>query len=133
MSATALPNFGACWSCVTDVVMPSTMATGFRCVGEAIARRWQTPTGGLVDDPTYGYDLTDYVGDDLNTGDLARIAQAAGAEAQKDERVLRATVNISLLAGVMTVAGLIITAAGPFRLVASVSSVTVTLLEVTPA
>lgn len=128
-----MADFGSCWSCVTDLVMPSTMATGFQCIAEAIARRWQTPRGGLVDDPTYGFDLTDYILDDLDVTTLARVAQAAATEAEKDERVRTATVTITLNAGALLVAGLITTAAGPFRLVVSIDKVTVALLQVTPA
>jgi len=124
------PDFGSCWSCVTDVVMPSTMATGFRCVAEAVARRWQTPRGGLVDDPNYGFDLTDLVGEDLDVRTLSRYADSAAAEATKDERVQRASVQLSLVGGLLMVVGAIETAAGPFRLVVAVSQVSVTLLEV---
>ncbi len=124
------PDFGSCWSCITDLVMPSTMASGFQVVAEAILRRWQTPRGGLIDDPNYGFDLSDYIGDDLDTRGLARIGQAAAAEAQKDERVLNAAVTVSLIGDALTVAGLISTAKGPFRLVVSVDQVNTTLLQV---
>ncbi len=122
-------DFGSAWSCISDVVMPATMATGFRCVAEAIARRWQTPRGGLIDDPNYGYDLSDFINADIDLTDLPQIAQSAGAEAEKDERVLSCDVTIQLIAGVMIVAGPVRTAQGPFQLVVSVSQVTVTLLQ----
>lgn len=124
-----MANFGSCWSCVSDVVMPSTMATGFRVVGEAIARRWQTPRGGLIDDPNYGTDLTDSVGDDLDKASLSRLAHSAGAEAEKDERVLSCDVTITLLGELLMVAGRVVTGLGPFQLVVSVDRVTVTLLQ----
>lgn len=126
---TAQASFGSCWSCITDVDMPSTMATGFVAVGQAIARRWSTPAGGLVGDANYGYDLTDFVNDDLDTRDLPAIAHRAGAEAEKDERVTSAPVTITLIGGLLFVAGKIQTASGPFQLVVSVSNVTVTLLQ----
>ncbi len=124
-------DFGSCWSCTTDLTMPSIMATGFRVVGEAIARRWQTPRGALVDDPNYGFDLSDYVNDDLGRGDLTRIGQSASAEALKDERVISCDVSISLdTAGLMMVTARVGTAQGPFQLVLSVDHVTATLLQV---
>jgi hypothetical protein len=130
----ALPDFGSCWSCLDDLTMPSIMASGFRVVGEAVARRWNTPRGGLVDDPDYGFDLTDYVGDDIGPTDIARISHMAGAEAEKDERVLSADVTVSLLSsGVLTVSGVITTAAGPFQLVVAVTGVSVTLLQASGA
>ncbi len=124
--------FGTCWSCVSDLVMPSVMASGFRVVGEAIARRWQTPRGGLVDDPNYGTDATDLVGDDLGTTELAQAAHALGIEAEKDERVSSCAVTCQLVGGVLMIAGVVKTAAGPFQLVVSVTQVSVTLLQASP-
>jgi hypothetical protein len=124
-----MSNFGQCWSCVTDLVMPATMATGFRVVAEAIARRWQTARGGLIDDPNYGTPLTDAVNDDMATADLSRLAKSAAAEAEKDERVLSCDVTITLIAQVLMVVGKVTTAQGPFQLVVSVSQVSVTLLQ----
>lgn len=125
-------SFGSCWSCVDDLTMPAIMVTGNRVVAEAIARRWSTPRGGLVDDPNYGFDLTDYISDDVTQTDLGRIAALAGAEAKKDERVLSCAVTITLdLAGKLTVTGNVRTATGPFQLVLAVSQVTVALLQVT--
>jgi hypothetical protein len=112
--------------------MPAVMVTGFRVVAEAIARRWQTPRGGLIDDPNYGMDLTDYVGDDMDKQALASLARQAGAEAEKDERVLRCATTITMVGNVMMVHGKVDTAKGPFELVVSVSEVTITLLQVTP-
>ena len=124
-------DFGTCWSCITDVTTPATMASGFRVIGEAIARRWQTPRGGLIDDPNYGFDLTDFIGDDLGKGDLARIAHGASAEAEKDERVLSCAVTLTMTGGgqLMTVVGSVETGQGPFQLVVAVSAVSVTLLQ----
>lgn len=126
------PDFGLSWSCITDVTMPAVMVSGFRVIAEAIVRRWSTPNGGLVDDPNYGTDLTDAVSDDMTITDISQLAQQAGAEAEKDERVLSADVTITLNAGTLLIVGNIDTAKGPFQLVASVNTVTVALLQVTP-
>lgn len=130
--ANAPPDFGSCWSCVQGLTMPATIAYGFRAVGEAIARRWYTPRGGLIDDPNYGFDLTEHVGDDLDQNTISQLQRGASLEAQKDERVLRCQVSISLANGALIVTGAVQTALGPFRLVVSVDQVTVTLLQVTP-
>lgn len=125
------PDFGSSWSCIQDITSPAIMASGFRVVAEAIARRWQTPRGGLIDDPNYGYDLTDFVNDDLSKPDLAQIAHLAGAEAEKDERVLACDVTATLLPSrLLVVSASVTTAAGPFQLVVSVSQLSVTLLQV---
>jgi hypothetical protein len=118
--------------------MPSIMVTGFRIVAEAIIRRWLCPRGGLLEDPSYGYDLTDAIGEDIGPSDLARMSQAAAEEAQKDERVRACYVTMGVITqgdgtGVLSVQARVETAAGPFTLVAAVSAITVTLLQVQAA
>lgn len=109
------------------------MASGLQCVAEAVLRRWGTSPGELIDDPTYGYNLTDLVGADLSPADLSYAQQQAAAQAQLDERVLQCTVTITLtVAGLLTVVANVVTAAGPFKMVVSVSAVTTQLLLVSP-
>jgi len=138
MANTQQPNFGLGWSCTTQLTMPSIMVTGFRIVAEAVIRRWSCPRGGLIEDPNYGFDLTDSIGDDLGQDDLARLSQGAAEEAKKDERVRECYVTMGVITTgdgdpVLSVQATIETADGPFTLVAAVSSVTVTLLQVQAA
>jgi hypothetical protein len=87
----------------------------------------------LLDDPNYGRNLTDLIGDDLTPADIAYEQQQLGAEAQKDERVLSCAVTLQLtVAGTIVVNASITTAQGPFTMVASVSAVNVALLLVSP-
>lgn len=124
-------NLGSCWSCLDDLVMPSTMASGARCVAEAIVRRWSTSQGQLIDDPNYGFNLIDLVSSSLTPAQLRRAGQQAGAEAQKDERVLSCAATVTLtVAGLINVVGNVTTANGPFKLVVAVTQVTTTLLLV---
>lgn len=134
MSNTGAPNFGTCWSCISDLSSPAVMAQGNTVVAEAILRRWSTPAGGLLDDPDYGLNLLDEIGDDLGPADLAQLQQQAGAEAEKDERVLSCVASVVLnnATGVMTISANVTTSAGPFSLVAAVSAVGVSLLLVSP-
>jgi hypothetical protein len=114
--------------------MPAYWASGFQCVAEAILRRWTTNSGGLIDDPNFGRNVTDSVNSDLSPSDIDRWQQQLGAEAEKDERVQRCTVSVSLtIAGVLMVAAQVQTSAGPFKMVVSVVDVTPTLLLVAPA
>lgn len=123
-------------SCVMDLDPLMIEVDGRRGLAESIARRLITPRGGLIDDPTYGYDLRYYLNNDISgttARDLAMIAGNIEAECLKDERVSiapppRATVTFA--AGTMTVAISIADAAGPFQLVLGVSSVTVAILKV---
>jgi hypothetical protein len=132
MSAVAQVDFGTCWGTPSgqDLSMPSYMASGFQVVAEAVLRRWSTTRGRLVDDPNYGTNVTDEISDDLSPRDVAYLQQKLAAEAQKDERVLRAQVLCTLVAGVLTVVGSLTTAAGPFRLVVVASAAGVQLVSV---
>lgn len=133
MSNAVQPNFGISWSCVSDLTMPSVMVSGFRVVAEAVLRRWSTPRGGLIEDPTYGYDLTNAIGEDIDAQTLASMSQGAATEAEKDPRVRACFVTLGLINSVLTVQARIETAEGPFTLVAAVSGITVTLLQVQAA
>jgi hypothetical protein len=131
----AVINLGSCWGTPNgqDLSMPSYMASGTLCVAEAILRRWTTSQGQLIDDPNYGYNITDLIGADLGPRDISYAQQQAAAEALKDERVLAITVTLTLsVAGLLQVVANGVTAAGPFQFVASVSNVTTQLLLVSP-
>lgn len=128
-------NFGTCWGTPNgqDLSMPSYMATGNQVVAESILRRWTTSPGELIDDPNYGYNVMDLVSADLGVKDIAYAQQQLAQEAQKDERVLSATVKVVLTAaGFLTITATIVTAAGPFQLVVAVTAVSVSLLLVQP-
>lgn len=123
-------NLGTCWGTPNgqDISMPSYMSQGFQCLGEAIARRWGTPRGKCPTDPNYGTNASDMINDDLGPKDLSYWQQQLAAEACKDERCLRCNVTVTLTAGAAMIAGVVTTAAGPFRLVVAVSSVSTTLI-----
>lgn len=128
-------NLGQAWSTPngSDLSSPAVMASGLQCVAEAILRRWTTSPGELIDDPTYGYNLSDLLSDDLTKAQISYAQQQAGAQAQLDERVLQCTVTITLtVAGLLTVVANVLTAAGPFKMVAAIGAVTTQLLLVSP-
>lgn len=114
-------NFGQCWSCVSDLTMPSVMASGNLVVAQAIARRWQTPRGGLVGDSDYGYCLSDFVSSDISDSDLVAISGYAASEALKDQRVTSCDATATLNLGTLTVTAKVTTGLGPFTLVVSTS------------
>ncbi len=127
-------NLGTCWGTPggQDLSSPSYMAAGLQCVGEAVARRWTTSPGELIDDADYGRNLQDLLSADLTPADIAYEQQQLAAEAQKDERVRSAVVTLVLdVAGQLSAVANIVTAAGPFRLVVTVSQVDPTTLTVT--
>jgi len=133
-STAAAVNFGACWGTPLgqDLSTPSYMASGNLVVAEAILRRWTTTQGTLVDDPSYGENVYDLVGDDMSPRDIAYAQQRFVAEARKDPRVLTAVVTLKLLLGALTLSATITTAAGSFKLVLPVSGVSAQILLVQP-
>lgn len=127
-----MADLGSDLSCVDDCTPEMSEVSGRQCLVQAIARRYITARGRLIDDANYGYDLTQYVNDDLKPADIGRIQAGAEAEAKKDERVLEATAKITLtVAGIMIVTIALTDAVGTFFLVLSVSEVTIQLLSVT--
>jgi hypothetical protein len=135
MMTTQAPNFGQAWGTPLgqDISMPSYMASGNQAVAEAILRRWTTTQGELIDDPNYGRNVYDLIGDDLSPRDLAMQGQQFGAEAEKDPRVTSCRVVITMDAqGNLTFTAAVVTALGPFPLVVSVNAVTLALLLVQP-
>lgn len=136
MTTPAAINFGTCWGTPNgqDLSSPSYMASGTQAVAEAILRRWTTPRGALIDDPNYGFSVMDLVSDDLGKRDIAYAQQQLAQECEKDERVRRASVVLTLApsTGNLTISATVTTAAGPFKLVVAVSAVSVELLLVSP-
>ncbi len=124
-------DLGTDLSCVSDLDATGAVVSGRRLLAEACARRLSTPRGALIDDPNYGYDLTDFVNADLGIGDLDAIQSGISSECLKDERVLACAALVTLdVDGVMTVTVQLTDGDGPFTLVLAVSDVTVDLLKV---
>ena len=105
--------------------------TGYANLGEAIARRLSTPRGGLFYAPNYGTDIRDMLNDSMTPDRIAQIQGSVEAEALKDDRVLSAqcVASFSFAASTLAVNLQLATAAGPFRLVLGVTSVTVSILN----
>jgi phage baseplate assembly protein W len=134
MTSPSVTNLGTCWGTPNgqDLSTPSYMASGDLCVAEAILRRWSTTQGRLIDDPNYGYNLTDLISDDLTSADLRYAEQQASAQALLDERVRQCAVTLTLkVTGELDVVAFITTSANTsFRLVTNVP--TTSLLLVSP-
>jgi hypothetical protein len=108
--------------------------TGRTCLVQALARRLITARGTLIDDPNYGFDLNQFLNDDLDAADVARIGSGIDAEFLKDERVLSSTTTAVLnVGGALVVTAQIQDQQGPFKLVLSVGSVSATILSITPS
>lgn len=62
-------------------------ASSVAMLGQALARRLETPAGALAYDPEYGYDVRALLGDGFNARSLPAISALVAAELAKDERV----------------------------------------------
>lgn len=126
-----MTDFGTDLSCVTDLSEDCRPVSGQLLVCQAIARRLSTPRGRLIDDPNYGYDLTDSLNDDMGPADIAEIQAGATAECLKDERVLSATVTVTLPStGELTIVINLDLGEGPFDLTLAVKDTAVEIIGV---
>jgi phage baseplate assembly protein W len=105
------------------------LISGPRVVAEAIARRLQTPRGGLVRNPDYGTDLRQWVNASLTSARRAALQNAIAGEAGADPRVDTVEVEFVESEGELRVSISGTCAAGPFDLVLDVASLTVDLLN----
>ncbi len=124
-------DFGTELSCVGDVASDSRTVSGFHVVAEAVVRRWTTPRGRLIGYPNYGYDITQYINDDMSPRQIQGMIAGMQAEALKDERVSGCIVSATLAEdGSLTFESSIDTAQGPFVFSIAADAVSVKLLEV---
>jgi len=115
---------------VFDLSTDMSEVDGRQGLSEALARRLVTKRGTLIDDPNYGFDVREFVNDDLDARELARIAASVDGEMLKDERVLRSSTTATLVGGALILVVNITDSRGPFRLVFSVSQASVSILQV---
>jgi phage baseplate assembly protein W len=116
--------YGQAWSCVSSLSSPAVFVSGNVAVAQSLARRLSTPAGGLIDDPTYGYDLSGELNDDVSNSDIAQIQSRTAAECLKDERVADAVVSITFVSSNFIVNIQVTLVTGQtFTLVLSVSQV----------
>jgi hypothetical protein len=124
-------NYGSDMSLLMDLDPMGTVVIGRLLLAQALIRRWTTPRGRLLDDPNYGYAVTDELNDDLSPTDISDIADNMDAEAEKDERVVSSStiVQFNAVTGFLITNTTIEDGGGPFQLVLQISDVTVTILS----
>lgn len=133
-------GYGTDISCAGDVTptMESVDPFSTRAIGEAIARRLDTPRGGLVDDPNYGLDIKAYCNRGVTDAEVRGLAEAMRAEVVRDDRVARARVTvIPSPTGSSLTARILVTPrdprAGTFSLTLAVTSAEVLIQELRAA
>ena len=124
-------DLGSDFAGVLDIDAALTVVSGWRNLGNALARRLTTANGALFYDPDYGYDLRSLL--NAAVRDTAKIGARIIKEMLKDKRVQSATANVTF-SGDTLVAHVGITPKGDdnpaFSLVMNVSQLTVeTLLQ----
>jgi phage baseplate assembly protein W len=126
-----MAELGTDISCFPDLDPMFVLVSGKLNLAQAIARRLQTPRGGLFYDLDYGFDLRAYCNETITDFSLYALRASIEAECEKDERVLKASSIITApLDGKLSVSIELTTAEGPFKLILAASAVTVELLKV---
>lgn len=91
-----MADYGTDISTVPVVDMTGRTISGVRVVAECCLRRLTTPEGWLFYDPTFGYDLRALLNEDLDDADLRHHQLGAANQLELDERILSASVSLSL-------------------------------------
>lgn len=122
-----MADFGTGIDGVSDLPIRFNTVSGFRNLGNNIARRLQTPRGSLPWAPNDGYDVRALLSEGFT--DLSFIISAIEAEVEKDERVLSCSASYSFSGSRLILTLSVSTAAGPFTLVLGVDALTVEILN----
>lgn len=132
-AAPANVGFGSDLSCVSDLdpYMVEVAEDDETGVSQALARRFQTGRGRLIDEPDYGLDLRQFARKGVRRIDPVAIAGMIRAEASKDDRVASVDVVVTENSDGRLEASLngATYAAGPFSLTMVVTDAEVILRE----
>lgn len=128
-------DYGHDLACTSDLTANMAEVDGLTTLVQALYRRLITPRGGLIDDPNYGFDCASLLDEGVTQRTLALLAAQIDAELVKDERVGSSKTTGQFTpgpgnAGRYVASTLVTTATGPFRLVLSISNVSVEILAV---
>jgi phage baseplate assembly protein W len=117
-------------SCYPDLDAGFALVSGYTALGQALARRLETPRGGLFYDPDYGTDVREMVNDAATSAFAQQRQQQIEAEALKDERVGTATATVTYSPATSTAAVKLTvdTAVGPFTFVLAVTQISIAVL-----
>lgn len=98
-------GYGTDLSCTTDLTptLSEVDPSSPLAIVEAVIRRFTTPRGALIDDPDYGLDVRGHLNRAATTNDLRALAGALRGEAQKDDRVAEANVQLTASLSAMSI------------------------------
>ena len=125
-------DFGTDVAAITDLPDPENLISGVYNVAYAVARRWLTQSGALVDigdTAQYtSFDLRDYFGARVTSSVVGEIEGLCVASASEDPRVEAVSVKVTFVSGVIRVSASVTTADGPFDFVLTVDNVTAAIM-----
>jgi phage baseplate assembly protein W len=123
-----MSELGIDYSALPDIAWQT--KSGMENLAEALARRLQTPRGGLFYDPEYGLDVRDWLNETDSEEARFELATLASAECEGDPRVLSADVDVLVLGeDGITIAISGQSLEGPFSLILEANKVTVEVLN----
>jgi hypothetical protein len=107
--------------------------SGPRVLAEDLRRRFESNPGSVFYAEGEGFALSSLLHQGMSATDRARAQTRIAAEAERDERVLRAraTIDFNEATRTMRITIAVATTGGPFRFVFGVDAATIALLEVT--
>lgn len=126
----AAPDFGFDVLVLPDLDTSFTPRRDTAAVADAFARRLSTPRGTLWDDPNYGFDIRDFLNDEVTPGLLAAIRSGIEAQAEQDERIFACTASVEyeLSTETLRIRARLLADAGPFGMVFEVSTLATNIL-----
>lgn len=117
---------GQCLAGVEDAT--GGMVIGRLALAQALMREAITPPGTNIVDPNYGADVTDLLYGRVDAATISEKSTRLTGRWRADNRVRDAQVNMSLVNGVLIIAGTVWDKDGPFPLTFSVSDAGAQLL-----
>ena len=124
-------DYGFDLECSDDLLPTLGTTSGKRLVGLAVWRRWQTPIGGLMGSPNYGFDVVGRLNDDMSSSEIEELISGMSEEAKKEEAVLSCSIAYTFVSDVLKFTATIDLLTGEtLSLVLGVADVTLELLEI---
>jgi hypothetical protein len=124
-------DFGQDFSTFPDLSGGMALLKGGRVLSEALLRRFSTNRGELPFHPDFGFNLRDFLSEGLTDEQLFYLKASMEAEAEKDERIDQAVVDLTFNRSTqaLTARLRLLTAVGPYSLTLLVTQLRTELLE----
>lgn len=127
---TAGTDFGFDILTIPDLDVSFTPRRDSMLLADVFARRLFTPRGRLWRHPNYGFDVRDYLNDEVTVETLSAIKSGVEGQAEQDERFVSAIADVSYNRSTekLSLRVSLRAASGPFTLVVGVTKLTTDLL-----